>query len=73
MNEERWSVSLGDGVVSVVEPDGTRVDADVEELALIHITTNDQGPAGSDVWWVMENAGDIILGAFPMGAAGEQR
>ena len=63
-----WPVAREGAFIVVTEPDGTRVEADVAELALIHVTVNDQG---GSVWWVMEDAGEIILGAFPRGAAGE--
>jgi hypothetical protein len=71
MNEDRWSVSLAPGLITVTEPDGTRVEADIEDLVLIRIRTNDSGPMGADVWWVFEDTGEIILCAYPQGAAGE--
>lgn len=70
--DDKWRVSLEGDTVVVVEPDGTTTEAPFEELDLIHITTNDRGPFAADVWWVMEDAGEIILGAFPQGAVGEQ-
>lgn len=71
MHEDRWSVMREGKLVIVVEPDGTRVEADTDELALAHITTNDSGPIGADVWWVLEDAGEIILCGWPQGASGE--
>lgn len=70
--ESRWQVSREGECIVVVEPDGTRVEANIDELDLIHITTNDTGPVGIDFWWVLEDAGEIILCAFPLGATGDE-
>lgn len=70
--ESKWRVSLEGSRVIVVEPDGTRMEADFEDLQLVKIVTNDTGPWGADVWWAFEGAGEIILCAWPQGASGEQ-
>ena len=36
------------------------------------IETNDSGPFGADVWWLLFGADDRIAVAFPQGATGEQ-
>ena len=42
------------------------------ELNGVMIETNDSGPFGADVWWLLFGADDRVAVAFPQGAAGEQ-
>jgi hypothetical protein len=36
------------------------------------IETNDSGPFGADIWWLLFGADDRLACAFPQGAAGEK-
>lgn len=40
-------------------------------LAGVMIETNDSGPWGADVWWLMFDENDQLACAFPQGATGE--
>jgi hypothetical protein len=66
-----FTVRLGDSEVSVHRPDGTVERLALDRLKEVSIVTNDCGPAGSDVWWLL--VGSPTEGcAFPGGASGEQ-
>lgn len=41
------------------------------DLSGVAIETNDSGPWGADVWWLLFGAGDGLACASPMGATGE--
>jgi hypothetical protein len=44
----------------------------MEDVAAVYVETNDSGPCGADVWWLIEDkAGDTKV-AFPQMATGEQ-
>lgn len=40
----------------VTEPDGARVEADIDELTLVHVRSNDHGDGESSRWIMMEDA-----------------
>ena len=74
----RRAVSEADYIVSL---DGERIgvrDAEwfeetsvaLAELNGVMIETNDSGPFGADVWWLLFGADDRIVVAFPQGASG---
>ena len=43
-----------------------------DKLSGVAIQTNDTGPWGADVWWLLFGADDQLACAFPQGATGEQ-
>ena len=72
MSEADYIVSVdGDGI-SVTDPKGEQKTLALAELNGVMIETNDSGPFGADVWWLLFGADDRIAVAFPQGAAGEQ-
>ena len=44
--------------------------ASTEDLTSVAIETNDTGPGGADVWWLLFRTGQTAC-AFPQGATGE--
>jgi hypothetical protein len=44
----------------------------MSDLSGVMIETNDSGPFGPDVWWLLFGADDRLACAFPQGAVGEQ-
>ena len=42
------------------------------DLSGVIIETNDSGPWGADVWWLIFGGDDQLACAFPQGAAGEK-
>ena len=71
MHERQWKLEVDDLRLRLVDPEGaTRV---VEKTALrgVIVETNDSGPWGADVWWLLFAADDRVALAFPQGASGE--
>jgi hypothetical protein len=67
--EAQFVVSVvGDDIVCR-RPDGFVERAPLSELETVVVETNDAGPWGVDVWWILE--GDDSRCAFPLGATGE--
>ncbi len=44
----------------------------MSELRGVIIETDDSGPWGADLWWLLFGADDRVAVAFPGGATGEQ-
>ena len=70
--EKLWVLSRQGDMITLIEPDGERVETAFADLHLVHIVTNDSGPLGLDVWWLLEDEDGEVLCAFPLGATGEQ-
>jgi len=69
MFERQVLVHVDDEGVSATYPDG-RVEAIAwPAVECIAIETNDSGPWGADVWWLVE--GESIRCAYPQGATGD--
>ena len=58
-----------DGVITSIYPKGDRQSVAWNELTSIEVHTNDSGPWGADVWWVLRSAHGIC--SYPQGATGE--
>lgn len=69
--EADWIVAMECGSIRVVDPDGGSLAVGKSELSRVAIETNDGGPWGADVWWLMFGAGGVPACAFPLGATGE--
>ena len=70
--ERRWAISIdGDSIRATDEAGVTRVLLK-GDLAGVVIETNDSGPWGSDVWWLLFGADDHVALAYPQGATGEE-
>jgi len=69
--EARWVVVMEDGSIRVTDPAGDSRAVGKSELSRVAIETNDSGPWGADVWWLLFGAGRVLACAFPLGAAGE--
>ncbi len=73
----RWSesdyvVSLIDDVIAVRCPDAQEHRVSISDLCGVIIETDDSGPWGADLWWVLLGADDRVALAFPGGSTGEQ-
>ena len=72
MKEAAYIVSVeGDGL-SVSDPNGEEKSVALATLNGVMIETNDTGPVGTDLWWLLFGADDSIAAAFPQGATGER-
>jgi hypothetical protein len=68
-----FTVTVGESEFVVLRPDGQRESLPLFELSKVTIVTNDSGPWGADVWWVMEGATEKSGCSFPQGATGESK
>jgi hypothetical protein len=70
--EAHWTVTTLDDRVDVVDPKGEASSVAFADLRGVMIETNDTGPVGTDVWWLLFGADDQLACAFPQGATGEK-
>ena len=70
--EAHWTVTTLDDRIDAVDPHGELQSVPFEDLRGVMIETNDSGPVGTDVWWLLFGADDQIACAFPLGATGEK-
>jgi hypothetical protein len=72
VSEAAYIVSVeGDGI-SVADPKGEESTLALEDISGVMIETNDSGPSGAEIWWLLFGADDRIAVTFPRGASGEQ-
>ena len=69
--ECRWTAVLEDNLIRVRDDQGGLQFVGTSDLSAVVIETNDSGPWGLDVWWLLFGASDQLACAFPMGAVGE--
>jgi hypothetical protein len=69
MFERAWIVDTTDSRVTCTTPRGAVERVTWSELLAVEVHTNDSGPGGADVWWVLfDRSGSC---AVPQGATGE--
>ncbi len=69
--EGKWIVVLDDHRISVSDDSGRIKSVGKSDLSGVAIETNDIGPWGADVWWILFDGNDQLACAFPQGATGE--
>lgn len=67
--ERAVTVQTDDQEISARYPDGTILSIRWGEIQSVSIETNDSGPWGADVWWLIE--GDQSRCTYPGGATGD--
>jgi hypothetical protein len=70
--EAAYVVSFDGTVIAVRDPDGQVHQLPISDLRGVIIETDDSGPWGADLWWLLFGADDRVAVAFPSGATGEQ-
>ena len=70
--EARVVVAVDEDFIRVTDEKGDTRAVAKAELTGVAIETNDSGPWGADVWWLLFGAGDRVDGVFPLGATGEK-
>jgi hypothetical protein len=70
--EALWTVACGTDGVQATDQTGKTVFVSGTELSSIAIETNDSGPWGADVWWLLFGRDGKLACAFPQGATGEK-
>ena len=68
--ESLWTVECNDTSIRATDPDGVSTEVLKTDLGGVIIETNDTGPWGADVWWLLFGAGETVAVAFPQGASG---
>ena len=69
--EAKWVVVVDEVAIRVTDDTGATKALSKSELSGVIIETNDTGPWGTDVWWLLFGANDQIACTFPQGATGE--
>jgi hypothetical protein len=68
--EERYTVTYDGGRFTATYPDETSASMMFGDITRVVIETNDTGPWGIDVWWILYGRGPDDLLAFPLGGNG---
>ena len=66
-----WTAVLDDNLIRVRDEHGRLQFIGTSDLSAVVVETNDSGPWGLDVWWLLFGSGEQLACAFPQGAAGE--
>lgn len=69
--ESRWVISIDGEGISVRDHNGQEKTILKALLSGVIIETNDSGPWGADVWWLLYGADDALACLYPQGATGE--
>jgi hypothetical protein len=69
--ESKWIVAIDAGLISVTDDRGGTCSIQLYDVHGVIVETNDSGPWGADVWWLMLGADEEVRCAFPQGATGE--
>ena len=69
--ESTWRVALSESDIRVTDGEGRESGLAKAALCGVVIETNDSGPWGADVWWLLFGADDMLACAYPQGATGE--
>ena len=67
-----WTVSVDDVGFHATDQTGRTTVATTDDLTSVVIATDDSGPWGADVWYLMYGADGHLACGFPQGATGEQ-
>lgn len=70
--EAAWTVAVTPDRITATDPAGNVGRVEMADLHGVMIETNDSGPFGADLWWLLFGADDRLACAFPQGAAGEE-
>lgn len=70
--EARWVVAVDAEGIRVTDEAGEVRAVARSELTGVAIETNETGPWGADVWWLLFGDGDRLACVFPMGATGQE-
>ena len=69
--ESLFVVTVTDDEIGNQCPDGKIEHIALRDLCRVLVATNDSGPSGMDVWWILEGASAGQRVCFPQGATGE--
>jgi len=67
-----WTVVVDGECIRSTDQTGATMSVSNAELCGVAIETNDSGPWGADVWWLLFGPDGKLACAFPQGATGEK-
>lgn len=70
--EREWKVFIDGHTIELLAPKQPAQRLELGRLSGVIVETNDSGPWGADVWWLLFGPQDTVAIAFPQGATGEQ-
>ena len=73
MPEAGWHISVDETLFACRDPKGMTSQIAITDLSGVIVETNDSGPWGTDLWWLLFGADDRVAIAFPGGATGEKQ
>ncbi|MDB5675621.1 MAG: hypothetical protein JWM65_2603 [Sphingomonas bacterium] len=68
--ESCWSVAAADDVLTVTDAGGQERRLAFADLIGVAIETNDSGPWGADLWWLLFGQDGKLAVTWPQGATG---
>ena len=71
--EKEFAVTVTDENILVRAADGNVSSVDLVEITSVLVETNDSGPWGMDVWFIVIGASDNDVCTFPMGARNDEK
>ncbi len=71
--EKKFTVTVTEESILVRDPDGNVSSVDLVEITSVTVETNDSGPWGMDVWFIVKGASDNELCTYPMGATNDEK
>ena len=69
--ESEYRISVSDGQIIVLDPSGRVSKIDIDQLEEVYVETNDSGPSGIDVWFVLVDADGKDRCIFPLGCTNQ--
>jgi len=69
--ETRYNVNVTDEIFSVTDPDGKPSSVALDKITSITVETNDSGPWGMDVWFIVMGSKESEFCTYPMGATND--
>lgn len=69
--ESQWTVVIGEDIIGITDNQGATRELAKNDLKGVAVETNDSGPWGADLWWLLFDLDGKLGGALPGGAAGE--
>ena len=70
--ESLWNVSAGKAGFRAIDQTGKTTFVSRDDLSFVAIATDESGPWGADVWWLLHRADGQLACGFPQGASGEK-
>ena len=71
MPESKWIVQCEGEVLRATDDKQSAKQLAKSDLTGVIVETNDSGPWGADVWWLLFGPDDRVAVAYPQGATGE--